>query len=193
MDNDSVSTTDADVSAAWPGEELMDDPRDESKNLLTGGRPAWLTRLTAEQWLRVSWQSLLEAERADLDRNERQALAAARRAAGMALNAVLCVHFDPAWGRDYVAHLRAVADPGMSAPGALEIPPLVRAAAACLVEAAPSTSAGMLIQLSFASKSATPVHPERLAAVAELLTFAGEVVQGAADGSYTSMSARAAP
>jgi hypothetical protein len=72
----------------------------------------WLWRLDAAAWL--------EAARVELERGhtriaERRAVVAhARRAAGMALNAVLAARMgeaaDTVWGRSYLEHLQAIAD-----------------------------------------------------------------------------------
>jgi hypothetical protein len=76
----------------------------------------WLWRLDAQSWLAAA-RAELEQGRAQSS-SRRTAITHARRAAGMALNAVLvgmgsrgwsreqCEH---AWGRSYIDHLRAVA------------------------------------------------------------------------------------
>ncbi len=72
----------------------------------------WLVRLTCDEWMRAA---LNEYDRGleSLDRrNARQAAVHARRAAGMALNAVLRVAPDPRFGRSYAEHLVALATLG---------------------------------------------------------------------------------
>ncbi len=74
----------------------------------------WLHRLDAAGWLAAA-HAELDACARHLDQR-RTAVAHARRAGGMALNAVLVawVQKEPGreqpWGRSYVDHLRAVAD-----------------------------------------------------------------------------------
>ncbi len=70
----------------------------------------WLFRLTGEEWDRAA-----ERERAlCLEQLERRSVRAgvthARRAAGMAWNAVLSLHEDPRYGRSYMEHIHALAD-----------------------------------------------------------------------------------
>ncbi len=83
----------------------------------------WLWRLDADAWLRAASTELTAGE-AHLD-SRRTAVTHARRAAGMALNAVLVTLGDTLgdtlgehdseapeqrWGRSYIDHLRALAD-----------------------------------------------------------------------------------
>jgi HEPN domain-containing protein len=69
----------------------------------------WLYRLSAEEWLRAAENELVSAERSLDAKQQRAGVTYARRAAGMALNACLCVAFDPAYGRSYMDHLHALA------------------------------------------------------------------------------------
>lgn len=87
-------------------------------------RPAWLTRLAPEAWIRQGLAELAQAE-SRLKRHDRSAgVLGLQRAAGMALNGALSVVFRP-WGRTYVDHLRAIQqDSG--------VPEAVRAAAQLL-------------------------------------------------------------
>src|SRR5207247_2618383 len=88
----------------------------------------WLHRLDAEEWLRAAVNELTRAEAALLRKQHRPGVAGARRAAGMAWNAVLVAHEDSAYGRSYMDHLRAlVADASVAEP--------VREAATALLEA----------------------------------------------------------
>jgi hypothetical protein len=77
----------------------------------------WLLRLDAESWIDAAANEL-DAARSAGARSRRKAVTHARRAAGMALNAVLRHAVDrgeplesvqPVWGRSYIDHLRALA------------------------------------------------------------------------------------
>jgi hypothetical protein len=69
----------------------------------------WLYRLSPDEWLRAARNELGASAEALQERAQRKGVANARRAAGMALNAVLVVQPNEAWGRSYMDHLRAVA------------------------------------------------------------------------------------
>ena len=78
----------------------------------------WLWRLSADAWLEAARRELEQAS--DQLGARRTAVTHARRAAGMALNGVLVAMADrgwsrerceTAWGRSYIDHLRALADP----------------------------------------------------------------------------------
>jgi hypothetical protein len=101
----------------------------------------WLYRLSAPQWLAAADNELAQADLA-LDRRAlRVAVTHARRAAGMALNAVLCLTPEadwPPWGRSYMDHVSGLA----SDAGA---PADVQAAATFLRDTPPQ--APTLIQL----------------------------------------------
>ncbi len=106
---------------------------------MPGPDPAhWLHRLTAPEWLAEAAHELAGAEAALARRATRPALAHARRAAGMAWNAVLIHHPDERAGRSYMEHVTALAqDPAL--------PDQVRAAAQTLRET--PTARPELIQL----------------------------------------------
>lgn len=72
---------------------------------------AWLYRLSAEQWLSAAANELQNAESAFRTKQQRAAVTHARRAGGMALNAVLRLlpEPDPRYGRSYMDHLHALA------------------------------------------------------------------------------------
>lgn len=70
--------------------------------------PAWLTRLSAEEWIRQGLSELARAEARIAAHDRSAAVLGLRRAAGMALNGALSVRWR-AWGRTYVDHVRAVA------------------------------------------------------------------------------------
>jgi HEPN domain-containing protein len=88
----------------------------------------WLHRLDADEWLRAADNELQRAEDAFLRKQQRPGLAGARRAAGMAWNAVLVGVDDERYGRSYMDHLKAMAKDE-------RVPEPVRAAAARLLEA----------------------------------------------------------
>jgi hypothetical protein len=72
----------------------------------------WLHRLDAEEWLRAAENELARAEEALLHKQQRPGVAGARRAAGMAWNAIMVLLDEQAaerYGRSYMDHLRAVA------------------------------------------------------------------------------------
>lgn len=94
----------------------------------------WLYRFTADEWLRAATGELHRAEDALLRKQQRAGVAQARRAAGMAWNAVL-VHTrdETGYGRSYMDHLNALTtdesapDAVRQAARALVTAPLVRA------------------------------------------------------------------
>lgn len=90
----------------------------------------WLYKLSPDEWIRAAMGELRRAEAAFGRGDGRGGLAGARRAAGMALNAVLIVAPDEAWGRSYMDHL-------LGLRGDASAPARVREAAALLVEAPP--------------------------------------------------------
>ena len=96
----------------------------------------WLHRLDAGEWLRAAENELLRAEEALLHKQQRPGVAGARRAAGMAWNAVL-VQLDDAeaerYGRSYMDHLKTIAGDAREAE-------VVVAAARALVEAPLATN-----------------------------------------------------
>lgn len=118
----------------------------------------WLWRLDAAGWLRAAGTELAAA-RANLG-SRRVAVTHARRAAGMALNAVLVAlaaresHRDGdelRWGRSYLDHLRALAEADEAAAAPLSA--ATRAAAARLL-AIPVVPAPTLVQLGRGPHSA---------------------------------------
>jgi HEPN domain-containing protein len=89
---------------------------------------AWLHRLGFAEWMAAA---LGELDRSYVElrgRRYREGLTHARRAAGMGLNALLCVDFDAGYGRTYVVHRGALAGDARASDAA-------RAAARRLVEA----------------------------------------------------------
>ncbi len=76
----------------------------------------WLYRYSGDEWIGAAIAELRRAEAAVASRNASALVAAAKRAAGMALNGALVVRPDARWGRSYVEHLVALADDA-STPG----------------------------------------------------------------------------
>lgn len=68
----------------------------------------WLTRHSPGEWIKVAIGELERARAAFETRDPAAGIAAARRAAGMALNGALCVRPNERWGRKYVEHLKAL-------------------------------------------------------------------------------------
>lgn len=91
----------------------------------------WLYRLSVEDWLSAAETELGHAEAALLRRAVRPGVTHARRAAGMAWNAVLVIDPDERYGRSYMEHVVALAQDG-------SLPELVRAAAARLRDTPPA-------------------------------------------------------
>ncbi|HVV49789.1 MAG TPA: hypothetical protein VHO06_09030, partial [Polyangia bacterium] len=90
---------------------------------MPGPDPAhWLHRLTPEEWLAAAATELGHAEAALTRRAFRPGVTHARRAAGMAWNAVLIRHPDDRAGRSYMEHVVALA-------GDAGVPDEIRAAA----------------------------------------------------------------
>jgi HEPN domain-containing protein len=87
----------------------------------------WLLRLTSDEWLAAAHTELAHCEETLRRRAMRPAVTHARRAAGMAWNAVLVVAPDERSGRSYMEHVVAlISDP--------RAPDEVRAAARALRE-----------------------------------------------------------
>ena len=86
--------------------------------IMPGRDPShWLHRLDADEWLRAAANELLRAEEALARKQHRQGVAGARRAAGMAWNAVLVGGEDDVYGRSYMDHLNALSkDPRVPEP-----------------------------------------------------------------------------
>jgi hypothetical protein len=78
---------------------------------MPGSDPAhWLYRLSAAEWLAAAETELAHAEAALQRRATRPGVTHARRAAGMAWNAVLVGNPDERAGRSYMEHVAALAD-----------------------------------------------------------------------------------
>jgi hypothetical protein len=97
----------------------------------------WLHRLTPVEWLDAADTELVHAAETLARRAFRPGVTHARRAAGMAWNAVLAATPDPAdamlarFGRSYMEHVAALAT-------ATDAPEIVRAAAALLRDTPPA-------------------------------------------------------
>lgn len=90
----------------------------------------WLHRLDAEEWLAAADTELRHCHEALSRRAVRPGVTHARRAAGMALNALLVRLPNPAYGRSYMDHVVALA-------GDDSVPPALRAAAQSLRDTPP--------------------------------------------------------
>jgi len=88
----------------------------------------WLHRFTADEWLRAAEKELQHARVALEAKQQRAGVVQARRAAGMAWNAVLSTAADEAYGRSYMEHLQALSKDATA-------PESIRAAARALLEA----------------------------------------------------------
>jgi hypothetical protein len=90
----------------------------------------WLYRLAPDEWLRAADNELVHAEDALGRRAVRPAVTHARRAAGMAANALLWRAERPAWGRSYMEHVIGICDD-------TTVPEAIRGAARQLRDTAP--------------------------------------------------------
>lgn len=127
-----------------------DHEADDAADLSRAGH--WLWRLDADAWLRAA-RSELTAGEAHVD-SRRTAVTHARRAAGMAINAVLVTlggEDELRWGRSYVDHLRALA--GADEPRCRPLSVATAAAAARLL-AIPVVAGAALVQLGLGPHSA---------------------------------------
>jgi len=127
-----------------------------------GPDPAhWLHRLTAEEWLAAAATEIGHAEAALTRRAARPGVTHARRAAGMAWNAVLTAFPDERAGRSYMEHVVALA-------GDATLPDEVRAAAQGLRD----TAAAPPELVTLGKPDLAPAHDARtiLAHARRLLT-----------------------
>ena len=104
--------------------EFMRDPSD------------WLRRLSPDEWIRAGLGELRRAEESYGRGDARAGTVGVKRAAGMALNAVLLVEPKESWGRTYVDHVGALA-------ADQNVPEAVRAACRTLLDAT-GPSAGVV-------------------------------------------------
>jgi HEPN domain-containing protein len=91
----------------------------------------WLHGKSPREWIREAGQEIREAEKALAQRDQRTGYACLRRGAGKGLNAALLLEPNPAWGRSYMDHVRALAVD-------MSVPEAVRTAAQKLVAADPN-------------------------------------------------------
>jgi HEPN domain-containing protein len=70
----------------------------------------WLYRHSPDEWMRAAIAELAQAETRLQQRDRASAVASLKRAAGMALNAVLIERPNAEWGRTYVEHIRALTE-----------------------------------------------------------------------------------
>jgi len=97
---------------------------------MPGADPShWLHRLDAGEWLAAAATELAHTEEKLAHRSIRPGLTHARRAAGMAWNAVLVTAPDERYGRSYMEHVVALAQ---TPDDDASIPEAVRAAARLL-------------------------------------------------------------
>lgn len=97
----------------------------------------WLHRFSPDEWMRASMNELATAKSSFARHAARPALASARRAAGMAWNAVLALEAEPdaRFGRTYIDHLRALAEgAALDTSDPTPIPEQVRDAARRLMD-----------------------------------------------------------
>ncbi|MCC6645979.1 MAG: hypothetical protein IT374_10460 [Polyangiaceae bacterium] len=133
-----------------------------------GAPPDWLSRRSPRGWIDASLAELSRARSAFASGDARAGTVATKRAAGMALNAVLILFPDERWGRTYVEHVVAAA-----ADAAL--PAEVRLAAGVVAGATPP--GGPLVALrSRASDERT------LEAARTVMAFALRVVMESEEG-----------
>jgi len=88
----------------------------------------WLYRLSAPSWLDAAATELESARTALKSGHQRKGVAFSRRAAGMAVNALLIIQPSEAYGRSYLEHLRALGTDE-------NVPQAVKHAAGALLEA----------------------------------------------------------
>lgn len=125
----------------------------------------WLHRLSPDEWLRAAMNELGACRQAFDRHASRPALASARRAAGMAWNAVLALapDGDARFGRTYVDHLRAMASTETHVVGdPSPIPDEVRRAAVLLM-ADPIAQSREIVQIL------TPRHDRSVVDAAETI------------------------
>ena len=108
---------------------------------MPGRDPAhWLHRLDAAEWLAAAATELAHAQEKLSHRSVRPGVTHARRAAGMAWNAVLVTTPDERYGRSYMEHVVALAAP---AEADSTIPDDVRTAAQLLRDS-PTVPTGLI-------------------------------------------------
>jgi hypothetical protein len=108
--------------------------------------PAWLARHEPQAWIVEGLRELVRAEARLASHDHVAGLLGLRRAAGMALNGALSVHFRE-WGRTYIDHLRAVAeDPSV---------PTAVSEAARLLNEVPTQQSPNVVRLTPPSESAS--------------------------------------
>ena len=111
----------------------------------------WLYRLDAPQWLSAARGELERSYTALRSKQHRPGLAHARRAAGMAINALLVRHADERYGRSYMEHLAALAADDTADPPVREAAAALRSAP---IQQAPVISLGFVGSVAFADAGA---------------------------------------
>jgi len=99
--------------ARQAGTAVSDAPENDSEDAARAGEARdpghWLYRLSSDEWLAAAETELRHAADALARRAHRPGITHARRAAGMAWNAVLARAFDERFGRSYMDHVVALA------------------------------------------------------------------------------------
>jgi HEPN domain-containing protein len=123
----------------------------------------WLHRLSPDEWIRAALGELSRAVTAYERGDVVAGAVGVKRAAGMALNAVLLVEPNESWGRTYVEHVGALAeDPN--------VPETVRVACRAIMETKAS-SAGLV------SLRTPRTHDRALEAARDVIAHAWAVVK----------------
>jgi HEPN domain-containing protein len=123
---------------------------------MPGPDPAhWLHRLTAEEWLAAAATEIAHAEAALARRAPRPGVTHARRAAGMAWNAVLTRNPDESAGRSYMEHVVALSNDTI-------VPAEVRAAAERLRDTPARAPSLVTLGSRAAQSDLGPAHDARL-------------------------------
>ncbi len=123
----------------------------------------WLRRFSPNEWIRAALGELRRADAAYVRGDARGGSVGLKRAAGMALNGVLIVEPNAAWGRTYVEHLEALA----AEDGA---PEAVRAACRAVLDAKAPSSA-------FVNVRTPRGHEKELDAARDVVAHAWAVVK----------------
>lgn len=86
----------------------------------------WLYRFNSDEWLRAGAHELIHARRAFLRKSQREGVVHCRRAAGIAVNALLWHRPDERYGRSFMDHLVALSSDS-------QVPESIQQAASTLI------------------------------------------------------------
>ena len=100
----------------------------------------WLMKFSPDEWIRAALGEVFRAQAAYASGNVRGAIAGCKRAAGMAINALLIVEPNEGGGRTYVEHVVALGDDDRA-------PPLVRQACKLIIGMPQSRAGDSLVTL----------------------------------------------